>query len=379
MSSIEQKRAQAQKDLQPIYDNISKNGESAWTLVEHDSQKYYVSWTASATMWAYVKDQPQDSSKSLAGQDPPMTKTSVISVGSYSKTSNLLGISGYIWKNIPITVVASAIALTFVFFMRGLISDGVAWGIEFAATQLAEAAVAAGVEELAIAIPASVAGAGGLIIAGIIGVALFFAVMALASIIFRQYFLTVNIFNFDPSNQWKSLSWYSDNANISNGEWKAESIPEFTPACKSALPVYSFLPEQRNNFVGTASGVSPPGFSPVENFENVVTYLSMAFENDSTFLQGLGIGILMSRDDGTEGLGIKYVIHRFSDNDIGIQAITSNPSGYDLRGYYKGGWVESHSTQTTLGGLQITGHTPYRSGAPHQSYEYNVNIGLPPA
>ncbi|KAF4573599.1 hypothetical protein EYR36_008117 [Pleurotus pulmonarius] len=102
MSSIEQKRAQAQKDLQPIYDNISKNGESAWTLVEHDSQKYYVSWTASATMWAYVKDQPQDSSKSLAGQDPPTTKTSVISVGSYSKTSNLLGISGYIWKNIPV-------------------------------------------------------------------------------------------------------------------------------------------------------------------------------------------------------------------------------------------------------------------------------------
>ncbi len=60
-----------------------------------------------------------------------------------------------------ITVVASAIALTFVFFMKGLISDGVAWGFDFAATQLAEAAVAAGVEELAIAIPASIAGAGG--------------------------------------------------------------------------------------------------------------------------------------------------------------------------------------------------------------------------
>ncbi len=141
-----------------------------------------------------------------------------------------------------------------------------------------------------------------LIIAGIIGVALFFAVMALASIIFRQYFLTVNIFNFDPSKEWKSLSWYSDNANISNGEWKAQLIPEFTPACKSALHLHLLLPEQRNNSVRPASGVSPPGFSPVVNFENVVTYLSMAFENDSTFLQGLGIGILMSRDDDTEGM-----------------------------------------------------------------------------
>lgn len=177
MSSIENKRAQAQKDLQPIYDNISKNGETAWTLVEKDGQQYYLSWTQSATMWAYVNDQPQAAGLSAAG-DPPKTKTSIISVGSYSMTSNLLGISGYVWKNIPvrfyipcstalclllykITAIASLIALTFVYFMKGLISDGVAWGIEFAATQLAEAAAAAGVEELAIAIPASVASAGG--------------------------------------------------------------------------------------------------------------------------------------------------------------------------------------------------------------------------
>ncbi|KDQ27085.1 hypothetical protein PLEOSDRAFT_1097387 [Pleurotus ostreatus PC15] len=357
MSSIESKRAQAQKDLQPIYDNISKNGETAWTLVEKDGQQYYLSWTQSATMWAYVKDEPQAAGLSAAG-DPPKTKTSIISVGSYSMTSNLLGISGYVWKNIPITAIASLIALTFVYFMKGLISDGVAWGIEFAATQLAEAAAAAGVEELAIAIPASVASAGGLIIAGIIGIALFFAVMALADILFRQYFLTVNVFNFDAQHEWKSLGWYSDNADISNGEWKNESIPKFAPA---------------------GTGVTPPGFDPVENLENVVTYLSMAFENDSTFLEGLGIGVLISRDDNTEGIAIKYVVHRFSDNDIGIQAITSDPATYDLKGYYNGSWVSGNSTETTLGALRITGHTPYLSGAPNQSYEYNVNIGLPPA
>ncbi|KAF4570097.1 hypothetical protein EYR36_009903 [Pleurotus pulmonarius] len=369
MSSIEQKRSQAQKDLQPIYDNISKN------------------------VRAYVNDQPQAAASHVSARsaapagEPPATKNSIISVGSYSKTSNLLGISGYVWKNIPITVVASAIALTFVFFMKGLISDGVAWGIEFAATQLASAAAAAGVEELAIAIPASVASAGGLIIAGIIGIALFFAVMALADILFRQYFLTVNVFNFDAQHEWKSLSWYSDNADISNGEWKAETIPKFAPA---------------------GTGVTPPGFDPVQNLENVVTYLSMAFENDSTFLQGLGMGVLMSRDDDTQGtlplphpsrtppahtphsrpplssphttgIAIKYVVHRFSDNDIGIQALTSNPAGYDLKGYYNGSWVSSNSTETTLGSLRITGHTPYLSGAPNQSYEYNVNIGLPPA
>lgn len=69
-----------------------------------------------------------------------------------------------------------------------------------------------------------------LIIAGIIGIALFFAVMALADILFRQYFLTVNVFNFDAQHEWKSLGWYSDNADISNGEWKNETIPKFAPA-----------------------------------------------------------------------------------------------------------------------------------------------------
>ncbi|KAG9223641.1 hypothetical protein CCMSSC00406_0008524 [Pleurotus cornucopiae] len=54
-------------------------------------------------------------------------------------------------------------------------------------------------------------------------------------------------------------------------------------------------------------------------------------------------------------------------------AITSNPATYDLKGYYNGSWVSGNSTETTLGALRITGHTPYLSGAPNQSYEYNVN------
>ena len=79
-----------------------------------------------------------------------------------------------------------------------------------------------------------------LIIAGIIGVALFFAVMALSSILFRQYYLTVNVFNFDPNNEWNSLQWYDDNANISNGEWKTESIAKFVPASMSASSLDRF-------------------------------------------------------------------------------------------------------------------------------------------
>lgn len=354
MSSINQKRSQAQTDLKPIYDNIKNNGEKAWTLVESKGEQYYLSWTSNATMWAYVKDNQY--TKTAKGDK---VKTSIVSLGSYSTTSNLLGLSGYVWTNVPIDIIASAIALTFTVLMRSLINDGVAWGIEFAATQLAEAAAAAGVEELALLVPASVASVGGLVIAGVIGIALFLAVMWLSDILFRKYFLTVNVFNFDAKNVWKSITWYADNAEISNDEWKTAQVAAFAPA---------------------GSGVTPPGFNPVTNLDSVVTYLAIAFTNDSTFLQGLGVGIVVGRNDNTQGLALKYVVHRLSDNEMGLQGINGDPNSFDLKSYYNGGsWVKSHTTQTSIGNLAVTGYTPYLSGAPDNAYEFMVNIGLPPS
>jgi hypothetical protein len=94
MSAINSKRLQAQKDLQPVYDNIAKNDTQAWTLVETDGEKYYLSWSTDATVWAYVKDEPSTTRDDL--------KTSIVSIGSYSVNSQLLGISGYIWSNLPV-------------------------------------------------------------------------------------------------------------------------------------------------------------------------------------------------------------------------------------------------------------------------------------
>lgn len=69
-----------------------------------------------------------------------------------------------------------------------------------------------------------------LVIAGVIGIALFLAVMWLSDILFRKYFLTVNVFNFDAKNVWKSITWYADNAEISNDEWKTAQVAAFAPA-----------------------------------------------------------------------------------------------------------------------------------------------------
>jgi hypothetical protein len=96
MTAINAKRLQAQRDLQPVYDNIKNNGENAWVLVESAGQRYYLSWSDNATMWAYVKD---EAPTTFADE----VKRSIVSIGSFSANAQMLGVSGYIWNNLPVS------------------------------------------------------------------------------------------------------------------------------------------------------------------------------------------------------------------------------------------------------------------------------------
>jgi hypothetical protein len=62
-----------------------------------------------------------------------------------------------------------------------------------------------------------------------------------------------------------------------------------------------YFPSEILTISGAGGAIKPPGFDPPMNLESVVTYLAIAFTNVSTFLQGLGIGIVMGRDDNTQG------------------------------------------------------------------------------
>lgn len=66
-----------------------------------------------------------------------------------------------------------------------------------------------------------------LVVTGVLAVALVFAVLAFASVVFKEYLLTVSVFNFDSSSIWKSLGWYDDNAELVNGQWENQSLGSF--------------------------------------------------------------------------------------------------------------------------------------------------------
>jgi len=247
--------------------------------------------------------------------------------------------------------------LSFVILLKPLITEGLTYGIAYAATIWAQSLAAAGEESAAILVDASVASAGGLVISAIIGVALFFALIALASVLFRKYYLTVNIYNFDPNHAWTAINYHGDNSEIPNGSWSNETLAKFAPA---------------------GSEVTPPGFSPVTTLNGVVTYVSYAFDNDSTFLQGLGIAVAVSRDDSTVGFALKYVIHRFSDNKISLSGNIASPNTFDLESYYNDGWASGSSTSAQAADMTITSSTPALGGASDGAYTFEVSIGAPP-
>ncbi|KEP47140.1 putative transmembrane protein [Rhizoctonia solani 123E] len=353
MATITRKRNEASKDLAPIYYNIHENGDKAWVHVcdPETGEEYYVSWDDVAIVWSYATDRP---SASGSGD----TKNSVISIGSYSSTQNMLSVSGYIWENIPAATIPSVTALAFATLAKSLISQGIEWGIQYAASKLAEFLTAVGAKDLAALIPTSVESTGGLVIAGVIGVFVVFGLLALLSVIFKKFWLVLNVYNFDLDYQWSSAKHYGDNAQPSNGEWQDRTIPTFKPADPA---------------------VFPPGFNPRQPMESTVTALSMTFDNVKVGMQGLGEGVLMNRDDSQAGIALKYIVRFWTDNEVGLKFIDGDASAFDLEDYYNNGnWVKSQSVQVDSGEYSVTGYTPELSGSDNNNYYFDVSIRLPP-
>ncbi|KAG9091082.1 hypothetical protein FS749_000097 [Ceratobasidium sp. UAMH 11750] len=351
MAAIEQKKKQASADVDPIYQNIEQNGDNAWTLVEKNGQSYYISWTRNALVWAYAVQQPSPADDG--------TSTLIVSIGTYSSAANFLTVCGYVWSYVPTALFSSAIGLGFARLVQPLLQQGVSWGLELAAEKLTQCLASVGLEELSALVAPSVVAEGGLIVAGVIGMLAFYVTLILFNWLFKQYCTVINVYNFDPNFEWSSITHYDDNAKLLNGSWEPETISKFGAASGSLLP---------------------PGFQPVRPVTGVVTYFTAIFTNVSLFLEGLGEGIVMARSDNQMGLALKYVVHRFSNNEIGLQAITSDPSSFDIGSYYNNSpWTDSQSVSVQSGNYIMTAYTPELGGAKFDTYTYDVNIGLPPA
>lgn len=67
----------------------------------------------------------------------------------------------------------------------------------------------------------------------------------------------MNIYNFDPKHEWKTVKHYEDNSVVSNGSWEDVTI---------------------NKFVTAGNMIKPPGFDPEVALDSVVTFCNANFQ-----------------------------------------------------------------------------------------------------
>ncbi|CUA71260.1 hypothetical protein RSOLAG22IIIB_09429 [Rhizoctonia solani] len=352
MAAIVAKRDKASQQLTPLLEKIEKEGEKAWQKVTAGGQEFYVAKSGQNLIWSYVTQKPGQ-----AG-----TTDATISIGQYCYDTNTLNVSGYRWTGIPDKNQSEIkkIALAFVYMLKPLISDGIQWGLKFAEGKLKEYLAKAAAAGLVAIVSASLASTAGLAIGGIVASLIVAGALKLFKKIIKKYKLVLNVYNFDHKHDWDTINHYSDNSQVTYGEWQNKTIPKFKPIDKSVLP---------------------PNFNPDRPFINVVTCLAMTFDNKSVLKGGVGEGVLMGRADKGAGLALGYVVRAWKNNELGLEPINGNPTSFDIKQWYnkKGTVIKRLTQEVKLGTLTIAGSTPKLSGEDNGGYFFDVSIGLPPS
>ena len=101
-AKIKKLEQQAQADLQPIYDNLKRSSDDAWTKVRVSGEEFYMVWSDRASMWV----RPIDVKYAEDNQKYQMS----FEVGTYSESTSVLGIQTY---NFSVSVVLPAVVLRY--------------------------------------------------------------------------------------------------------------------------------------------------------------------------------------------------------------------------------------------------------------------------
>ncbi|KAI0008851.1 hypothetical protein F4779DRAFT_585533 [Xylariaceae sp. FL0662B] len=201
------------------------------------------------------------------------------------------------------------------------------------------------------------------VVAGLVMIVAALVVMYIIDFIHRSYGLTLNIYNWDVSNGWSVVDWYSDNADINDpnntggtGQFKVANLPQVTNSCKG-----------------------PDGF-PIYTVDSIANYGTYTYANDNEWLEGLGVCMkVQNMNDPSTGFYLKYVVHRFKDNEIGLQGNIKN----SMDDYYNGGWAptDSYTVDSSIDGLgiPIKGITYSLSGEDSHLYSFDIHIGFKPS
>ncbi|PYI11662.1 hypothetical protein BO78DRAFT_425583 [Aspergillus sclerotiicarbonarius CBS 121057] len=356
--TIQEYNDKSTSDMNPIYENIHQNQDGAFFKIhnESDNRDYWMSISGDwlkpdGYMWCYC---PDSASSGRAAT------TMVAQVGTFSTNAQTLGISNKIlessWSNVTSSTMATVLASIVGKYLYNRISGMVIDQAAASATAAAgEYLVEAGI--ISSAFWAGIAGtAAGLIVGAVVGAAAYYLVSYIADFVSRDYWVGVNIHNWETDTTYTVTDYYFDNAQISGGG--------------------VFQEETLTN--GGSEVVLPNGMATTD--QNIFSYVVLFMKNVNTIFEGLGVAFKVVSADGKSGFLLKYKCPRFGDNTLGLTGDISQ----SVTDYYNDDstWASSgsYNTQTTISGtgVSILGTTNALSGLSSHLYQFDINIGLQP-
>lgn len=283
--AIQNLQKEAQKDIDPIHENIKLHKEKAWTRVRgKDGKEFYLSYSKKGSMWVFPEEM-----RTMTDAEGNVTYQCVMQIGSYTATGNIVGIHSYnfSYKSIlPIMAIALIVAVA----LAAILFQALAFAVTALSLVLATAASALGFASFSFTI-----GPVGLFVlaATVIFIIVFIGLMALWNFINRKYTIRLQVYNWDKNYDWKIVD-----------DFKSNSI---TPSTKDPIliDIPKFDPEV----------IYPPGFDPVEPIDQICHYAVIIWENDNTFLEGCSMALRFKRGDNPNyGFMWAFSCPRFKDN-----------------------------------------------------------------
>lgn len=343
-AKIKKLEQQAQADLQPIYDNLKRSSDDAWTKVRVSGEEFYMVWSDRASMWV----RPIDVKYAEDNQKYQMS----FEVGTYSESTSVLGIQTY---NFSVSVVLPAVVLALVLALAlgELMATGLAFTVATFSLILLNVTSRLGIGAFSCMVPAT---AVSMVSVALVFVVAFIGIMYLLSWLNRKYTIRLQVFNWDETSDWEINRAYHDNAVI---------------AGSSDKEIKNLVLRKK---IEPSSTVFPPGFQPVEVLDSVCYYGTMIWENDNTFMEGCSMALAIQKQNTNQGFMWAFSCPRFGDNKQAARNGISDPKTY-LEDVTWNNNPKDFSITTTDANITIQCAMDFLSGADDNFYNINIHIG----
>jgi hypothetical protein len=291
-------RSQNLADLEPNLTTIknSTDGKHGYVEVINESNGQHYQMVPSNHGWIWHYTTSMTTATKENGQPQ---KICVVQTGTYSASSQIMGLSYQTIENLPTDITALVLSTMVSWIVGGFIKKLVTGAIYKVALNAAvEAAAAEAVEGglMLSAVAGTIASAVlATIGAGVVGALVAVAIYYISDFLHRSYGLTINVYNWDSVADWEVADLHTDNAVKAEGEtpWAPQKLVKVT-----STPLLSLASLTPADSESADSVPGPNGNIPAAN--PVAQFASYGYQNgeySSVLLSSIpGFVLLLDRE-----------------------------------------------------------------------------------